>query len=425
MDAVRFNETLPGGLRVAGEARPHGSTFAASLIVKSGSLNDTPGAPGAAHLAEHLLISGVATKEFEDLAAEGAEVNALTDRDCTYYMVHGHVDQLPAALEMLAKILYEHRFSSEDFERERRIVKAELGETDPHNVASRQVAHEQFWGRLLNDPNAKLSPGAKLRKVGRLTEDHVNAFVAAYYLPDNSSVSVVASVAREELIQRLRQAFGSPVDPRKRPSRAPRQTAKQKRLTVSFDTSHHAWVNLVSLSTDTSSVMRLAGSMLAHQLGGNPNSEFFKWFRTIHGELYHVGASCDAWLHFTNFQTLLSIRKRKLFWALDFLLGRMDELHAHGISEEEFHRAKVSLRRQSQMLADDAQRYAASICYANLRTQPDGSSDPWKTSKRLESLTHDQANQAIQELLAPENRRLFVGGRVWPMTYWRLRRRMR
>lgn len=228
--------TLENGLRVIVQPDRRAPVVVSMVWYKAGSMDETTGATGAAHVLEHMMFKGTKTVgagEFSKrIAAAGGRDNAFTSRDYTAYFQTLHKSQLPLSFRLEADRMANLVLSQEEFGKELKVVMEERRwRTDDqpralvyeHLMAAAYLAHpyrHPIIGWMNDLENMRL--------------DDVRAFYERWYAPNNAIVVVVGDVVPEEVFALAEQYFGR-IEPRALPARKPQEDPPQlgiRRLTV-------------------------------------------------------------------------------------------------------------------------------------------------------------------------------------------------
>jgi zinc protease len=176
-----------------------------------GSRHEHEGKTGIAHLFEHLMFGeceNVAHGAFDKLLEEaGADTNAATFLDWTYYHTNLPKEALPLAVKLEAEriarlVLREPQVSSEKEvvanERRQRV------EDDVDGAVSEILYKTAFQEHAYRWPTIGWMEDIK----GFTTEDCV-AFYQTYYAPNNAAVVVVGDVDVKELLRLVQDHYGA------------------------------------------------------------------------------------------------------------------------------------------------------------------------------------------------------------------------
>jgi zinc protease len=199
--------TLANDFRYVLYPHPHPQErIHAILCVQAGSLMERPVAGGVAHFLEHLAFCGSEHFPKGELAhylerlgiAFGADLNASTALECTYYFL-----DLPRADEELFRtaleVFYDYacglEISPEEVERERGVILAEVRDRDSPalRIARRAVQH-MFAETLFADAISVGEPEI----IRRLGAPQLREFYQRWYTPNRMILVIVGDFVPEK-----------------------------------------------------------------------------------------------------------------------------------------------------------------------------------------------------------------------------------
>ncbi|MFG0307356.1 MAG: M16 family metallopeptidase [Phycisphaerales bacterium JB040] len=203
-------EVLDNGLRLVVRSVDDPAAPAACwLRLEVGSAHERPGERGAAHVVEHLALTGPERGQpgHDDVAGLGLPVgqdrNAYTNLEHTAFWIVTEPGRLEAALAALATVLVPTPASPEALERERAVVLAEYEEETPETRAQRTLLAGLFPGTALDHRWPSVPP----ETLGALTTETVNAFRARTYTPSAATLVVVSPLEPERVLRAARDAL--------------------------------------------------------------------------------------------------------------------------------------------------------------------------------------------------------------------------
>lgn len=128
-----YTHRLPNGLRILGQYMPEVQSVSACFYVNTGARDEEPGIMGVSHFLEHMMFKGTPRRSYEDINREfeemGAENNAGTWLEFTYYWAKVLNDQLPRLIDLLADMM-RPKLDPADFEQERGVILEEIARYD-------------------------------------------------------------------------------------------------------------------------------------------------------------------------------------------------------------------------------------------------------------------------------------------------------
>jgi zinc protease len=238
---------LPNGLTVVFQPQHTAPVVAFQVWVKVGSADETSREVGLAHLHEHMLFKGTATRGLGDIArtveAHGGEINAWTSFDQTVYHVVMASRHARAGLEVLADAVRNSAFDAGELSREIEVVCEEIKRSldMPSRRASKALFQTAFRAHPYGRPVIGFEPEVRAH-----TRDGVLAFFHAHYQPSNMVLSAVGDLDEASLRAWVEQAFGgdwgrASVAPTPRPVEPPLEGL---RVALSTDAVKEAHVHL-------------------------------------------------------------------------------------------------------------------------------------------------------------------------------------
>jgi predicted Zn-dependent peptidase len=123
--------TLKSGINVVTDTMPHLETASLGVWIASGSRDERANEHGISHLLEHMAFKGTrrrsARQIAEEIEAVGGDLNAATSAETTAYYARVLKADVPLALDVLADILSNPTFDSDELAREQSVIVQEIG----------------------------------------------------------------------------------------------------------------------------------------------------------------------------------------------------------------------------------------------------------------------------------------------------------
>ncbi len=167
--------TLANGLRLIVKEDHRAPTLVHQVWYRAGSMDESPGTTGVAHVLEHMMFKGTrrfGLGEFSRLVAEaGGRDNAFTSTDFTVYHEQVHRDRLPLAMQLEADRMANLVIRPEEFAREIKVVMEWM--QDLENMSWRDA---RDWYKHWYAPN-----NAIVVVVGDVEPQKVLAWARRYY----------------------------------------------------------------------------------------------------------------------------------------------------------------------------------------------------------------------------------------------------
>lgn len=211
-------------MRVATETAP-GETATVGVWIDTGSRYETEQNNGVAHFLEHMFFKGTQKRTRRALEVEvenmGGHLNAYTSREQTVFYCKVPKQHVGAAMDILADILQNSKFTEEAINRERDVILREMQEVDSQleEVVFDRLHETAYRGTPLG--RTILGPVQNIQTISR--EDIVD-YVQAHYVAPRMVVAGAGAVEHDQLVGLTEKLLGSvPAEGPKKPHMAPAQ----------------------------------------------------------------------------------------------------------------------------------------------------------------------------------------------------------
>lgn len=192
---------LSNGMRVASHQMPHLGTVALGVWVASGARHEAMQEHGISHLLEHMAFKGTQRRSAMDIAEEieqvGGDLNAATSLDTTYYYARVLKDDVELAIDILADIIQNPRYSEEELERERDVILQEIAGTkdSPDDIVYDMVQDAAFTAQPLGRPILG-TPDS----VTSFTTSDLRTFLTSRYKSGGMVLSAAGNIDHDRLV---------------------------------------------------------------------------------------------------------------------------------------------------------------------------------------------------------------------------------
>ncbi|TFZ01123.1 M16 family metallopeptidase [Ramlibacter rhizophilus] len=271
--------TLSNGMTLIVKPDRRAPTAVHMVWLRVGSMDETDGQSGVAHVLEHMLFKG--TRELKPgefsrrVAALGGSDNAFTARDYTGYHQQIPAERLEDVMRLEADRFANNQWPDEEFRRELEVVKEER----------RLRVEDSPRARLYETLNATAFLASPYRRpiVGwmsdleALTPEDAREFYRRWYVPANAAVVVAGDVDPQQVLKLAERHYGRiparPVPARKpqgEPTQhGPRQVEVRAPADQPYTTLQFKVPKLSSFEPTPQNDDALALSMLAAVLDGH------------------------------------------------------------------------------------------------------------------------------------------------------------
>ncbi|NQX33916.1 pitrilysin family protein [Herbiconiux sp. VKM Ac-2851] len=402
---------LPSGARILTEHIPGSRSATIGYWVAAGSRDElgavgtTPSRYGSTHFLEHLLFKGTPTRTALDIAiafdSVGGEHNAVTSKEYTCYYAKVRDADLPMAVDVLSDMVTSALLDPVEFETERGVILEELAmaEDDPSDVAG-----ERLFEAVLGEHPLGRPVGGTPEAIRAVTREAVWEHFKAAYRPNDLVVSAAGAVDHDELVARVVASLArsewdldSPATPRARRSTTP----------VALDVGHP--LTVVTKPTEQASVMvglpglvatddrRTVMAVLNSVFGGGMSSRLFQEVRERRGLAYSVYSYAPSYSDAGIFLMYAGCTPGREGAVTELMLSELRRLADDGITADELRRASGQLSGSAALALEDSDTRMSRLGRSELTIGEFVDLD--ESVRRLSEVTADDVQQLAGTIL--------------------------
>ncbi|MDR3298980.1 MAG: insulinase family protein [Candidatus Accumulibacter sp.] len=217
-----FEQQLTNGLRVIVKEDRRAPTAVHMVWYRAGSIDETNGTTGVAHLLEHMMFKGtpsIGAGEFSRLvAAAGGRDNAFTSRDYTAYYQQVPKRELERMIALEADRMRHLTLDPKEFEQEIKVVMEERRlRTDDRPTAA---LSEQTHAVAFQAHPYRVPVIGWMNDLEAMTAQDARDWYERWYVPNNAYVVIVGDVDHQDVFRLAEQYYG-PLAARSLPTRKP------------------------------------------------------------------------------------------------------------------------------------------------------------------------------------------------------------
>lgn len=205
-----LDRSLTNGLRVLVFEDHRAPTALHMVFVRAGSIDETTGKTGLAHVLEHMMFKGTETLkpgEFSKrVSALGGRENAFTTREYTGYFQQVHRDAVFEVMALEADRMQRLRFSDEEFKKEIQVVMEERRlrtEDSPTGLAYEALMATAFHAHPVRNPII-----GWMSDLQSLTADDARDWYQRWYGPNYATLIVAGDVDPEAVFAHAQKIYG-------------------------------------------------------------------------------------------------------------------------------------------------------------------------------------------------------------------------
>jgi predicted Zn-dependent peptidase len=336
-------EQFDNGLCLLTEQMPAVRSVSVGAWLTRGSRHEDERHSGIAHLVEHMLFKGTASRSAEDIAQEidsiGGQLDAFTAKECASYYIKVLDEHLPRALDILSDLLLRPAFQDEDLGREKKVILEEIKmvEDTPDDLVH-EIFTSSFWQA---HPLGRPILGSAASVEG-ISSETLREFFGNAYVAGNLVISAAGHIEHAAVRDLIAAAFdtlptgGTPVvcTP---PAPGAELVIREKDLEQS-----HLCLGTVAYPQDHDA--RYATYILNTVLGGSMSSRLFQNVREKRGLAYSVSSGLVAYRDTGAMIIYAGCDAGAVSEIVDLVVVELRRLKHEPIRADELQRAKDHLK---------------------------------------------------------------------------------
>ncbi|MBP6673263.1 MAG: insulinase family protein [Bacteroidetes bacterium] len=203
------NFTLSNGLKVVVYEKKEVPIIQMNLVVKAGSVNESPDKLGLAGMTANMMDEGAAGKTSLELSDEidylGAEIGASGGLHNSGVSLRSTVSKFDAALKLFTEILLHPDFPATELERlKKQYITSLFQGFDQPRVIAAAASSSLVYGK--EHQYGRTSAGNE-KTISSFTSDDLKKFYSTYYRPNNAFLVVVGDVNAKEVVAKIESAL--------------------------------------------------------------------------------------------------------------------------------------------------------------------------------------------------------------------------
>ncbi len=390
---------LPGGLRIVSEYIPHVRSVSLGVWVQTGTRDELPEENGISHFIEHMMFKGTKRRKASDIAesleAFGGHLNAFTGKELTCYYAHILDEHLPLAIDVLADMLTDSVFDSEEMAKEKSVIIEEINSVED---TPEDWIQDLFMRDLFPQHALGFSTLGTREIISALQREQQLDYIRRHYAQNRLLVAAAGNVDHADLVAQVGERFNTL--PSNGARMVLRPSAKSLPSSVTEDKCSQTHICMGTLALRFDDPRKFVLLVLNTLLGGGMSSRLFQTIREQHGLAYSVFSFQDFLLDTGVFGVYLGTdpeRAEQATALLRQILSRLREEHvSSGELERTVNQLKGSLMLGLESTSSRMSRLAKMEIYLGEYVTLD------EVCAGIESVTAGQINQLAQDLFADE-----------------------
>jgi predicted Zn-dependent peptidase len=390
---------LANGIRVVSEFHPESRAVAMGIWVDVGTRDEPSDQVGVSHLLEHMVFKGTKTKSSyqisRSLEALGGDLNAFTSRENTCYHALVLKDHWGQALDVLADLVSNMKFSKKDFNLEKGVILQEIAIAEE---SPEEFVFDNFFEHCFGKNPLGRSILGSMKTVTHMRMGEVYSYYKDSYQGSNLIVSAAGNIDHEELVQKATQLLAHKKK-RKPTKRSVKPRWNPDRWLKEKDTEQvHFLIGLPFPSFQSTD--RFAGVILNTALGGGMTSRLYQSIRERKGLAYSIYSMMSSFVDTGVLNIYAGIDPDKVEELAEIVAHELRKLRLHGLKKSEIENYKTQVIGSLLLGADDVDNRMNSIAinefiFGKYRSPED-------VVREVQAVTSDNLHEFIEKWIRPE-----------------------
>lgn len=332
---------LKNGLTVVTDPMPHLETAAVGVWVNAGARHETEPTNGIAHMLEHMAFKGTKRRNARQIAEEiervGGYINAYTAREQTAYYARVLKNDVPLAVDILADILQDSVFDTEELKREQGVVIQEIGQAEdtPDDIIFDHLQATAFPDQPLGRPILGTA-----KHVQSFTAETLRTHIATHYFATSMAFISAGAVEHDKMVALAERSFAGLKPGNEAAPAAGRYGGGEHRTGQQLEQAHIALAfrGIPSTHEDV-----FATQVLSTVLGGGMSSRLFQEAREKRGLCYTIATIGSSYRDTGLFGVYAGTSNEDLPELMSVVAGEMSAVAA-AVTEDETARARAQIK---------------------------------------------------------------------------------
>ncbi|KAA6465144.1 insulinase family protein [Acidobacteria bacterium AB60] len=401
---------LPNGLIVLTERMDHLRSVAMGVWIRSGSRGEAAETNGISHFVEHMVFKGTRNRSAQLIAREmdsiGGNLDAFTGKETICFNVKSLADHVPIALDVLADLVLNPVFASNDIERERGVILEEIKiDEDNPDVLVHELFTQNFWK---DHPLGKPILGTT-QTVTRLDQPKLLEYHSGRFHSGNMVFSAAGNLQHDEFVEAVARKFDA-LGSGERLTELPAPVSSARILLKNKKALEQVQICLGVPAPPITDENRFATLILNTILGGGMSSRLFQTIREERGMAYSVFSDLSPYRDTGTLCVYAGTSAGKALECIDLIMTEFKKLKQELLPEEELTRAKDQLKGNILMGLESSNSRMANLARQEIYFGQFFSAD--EIIARIDAVPAEQVQQMAQRLFDPEKIAVTLLGRL-------------
>ena len=333
---------LQNGLRVLTAALDHVQSVTCVIMLAAGARYETRENNGIAHFAEHMFFKGTerrpdANAIATEIDAIGGEFNAFTSKEYTGYYVRCAAEFRDTALDVLADMIRNSKFDSEEIEREKGVI---IEEMNMYHDTPRDYVGGVYEELLYDDHPLGWDTLGRKETIRAASRETFLDYLGAWYKPSRMVVGVGGRI-EGDLVGRIEELLGDLEDGQTgapEPARVAASNGARVKLHTKASDQAHLVLGVPSYPIEHPD--RYALQIVAGILGSGMSSRLFTEVRERRGLAYYVYASNHSYVDTGSLYSQAGVDLKRADEAVETIARELRRIADETVGADELEKAK-------------------------------------------------------------------------------------
>ena len=399
--------TLENGLRVIVKQMDGLLSVSMGILVGAGAAYESDEEDGISHYIEHMQFKGTTTRSAkkisDDFDAIGAQVNAFTGKDLTFFYSKATAGHTAEAFEILSDLFLNATFPEEEAVREKEVICEEISmnEDTPEDLCL-DLLSRAFYGKENYGRNIL----GTAKNVKGFTVSDIQNYKKARYCPENIVISFAGGVDATTAQTLVETYFGS-LEKGAFEKRTPVLGAKKQSL-VKTKPIEQMHIAIGYPALERGAALEDAMSAVNGVLGGTMSARLFQEVREKRGLAYSVYSYVSSYAECGTQVIYAGVNPAQAQEAYDAVCNVVKDIKRNGVTEDEFLRSREQMK--SGMFFSNESSNAQMLLYGKYMLYFDKIFDFEAKLDKINALTYDQSLAAIEKMFDEKQKAIALVG---------------
>ncbi|VVU95191.1 Insulinase (Peptidase family M16) [seawater metagenome] len=399
---------MSNGMQVMILPTPDSELVSVGMFVKAGVKYENRKNNGISHFLEHMMYQGTSrrngVKIANDLDKVGANYNAATSYEFTFYDIIGQIKDIDLFLEIIIDIFYNSSLNNKEINREKKIVLEEMRMyKDDKRAVLEDIYHEKMYkGKSLAMPIL----GTETNVMNFTKKDLVD-YKKKFYRNDNSVLVVIGNVKLKTISTKLDllfNKFSKEIDEICLPNKIKSYTQERPYLSINYDNNmEQTLVKIVFRTFGRNYPYSEALQILEEILSSGSSSRLFHLLRNKLAATYFNFVENDQYEDAGSFIITLGVDPKQVTKVIKAILVEIKRLKTKKILKSELTKIE-NIRKTNEILRNESSVQDSLFSYGIDALFADG------FNNQVTNLRPTDIVNVAKVIFSPENLSIFILG---------------